>query len=368
MADRKPLDILLTTRATGEGGAERVWSTVAEGLAARGDRVTLAVDRSSPEAAAIPGVEIEEIGGGFVEGVARLVRVLRRRRPAIAMAATSGSCSKLVLAALLAGTGTPLVLSYHGFEEYKTGKLAAAAYWGLPLFGRIAARIVAVSDGLAEILVTRWRAPRAKTVRIYNPVAIDLAAARVGAADLSQRAPIVLAVGRLSPEKGMLDLVEAFALVDRPQARLVLLGGGPQQKALEALIAERGLAGRVDLVGWRADPTPWYRSARLVAIPSRTEAFGMVVVEALAHGLPVVSTRSGGPVEILDGGRWGRLVDIGDARAMAAAIEAGLDDPGDSEQRFARAAAFSADIGIARWATLVDEVVDEARARRGDRT
>ncbi len=363
MADREPLDILLTTRATGEGGAERVWSTVAAGLAARGDRVTLAVDRPSPEG--VTGVDVEVIGGGFVEGVRGLVRLLRRTRPSIAMAATSGSCSKLVLAALLAGTGTPLVLSYHGYEEYRTGKLAAAAYWGLPLFGRLAARIVAVSDGLAEALVTRWGAPRARTLRIYNPVAIDLAAAKAGAGDPAERAPVVLAVGRLSPEKGMVDLVEAFALVDRPEARLVLLGGGPQQTVLENLIADRGLGGRVELVGWRADPTPWYRAARLVAIPSRTEAFGMVVVEALAHGLPVVSTRCGGPVEILDGGRWGRLVEIGDPRAMAAAIEAGLDDPGDPAERFVRAAEFSAEIGIARWAELVDEVVGEARARRG---
>jgi glycosyltransferase involved in cell wall biosynthesis len=361
MSERRPLDILMTIRAPNDGGAERVWATLARGLAGRGDRVRLAVDHGSADG---DGVVTEEIGEGHLTGVLNLARILRRTRPEIAMAATSASCVKLVVAAMLAHTGTPLVLSYHGFEEYRTGRLAAAAYWGLPLLGRIAVRIVAVSEGLRRSLIERWGAPADRTVRIYNPVEMDFAAAAAGARDLGGRPPRVLAVGRFSREKGLDTLIRAFARIDRPEARLTLIGGGPQEKELESLIDALGLRERVELLGWQRDPTPFYRRARLLVVPSRTEAFGMVVVEALAHGLPVVSTACGGPAEILEHGRYGRLVAIGDETAMAAAIEAALDDPGDPGERLARAADFSAQIGLAAWAGLVDEIVAAKREGR----
>jgi glycosyltransferase involved in cell wall biosynthesis len=201
-------------------------------------------------------------------------------------------------------------------------------------------------------------------VRIYNPVEMDFAAAAAGARDLGGRPPRVLAVGRFSREKGLDTLIRAFARIDRPEARLTLIGGGPQEKELESLIDALGLRERVELLGWQRDPTPFYRRARLLVVPSRTEAFGMVVVEALAHGLPVVSTACGGPAEILEHGRYGRLVAIGDETAMAAAIEAALDDPGDPGERLARAADFSAQIGLAAWAGLVDEIVAAKREGR----
>lgn len=367
MSDRRPLEILMTTRAPGDGGAERVWATIARGLAARGDRVTLAVDRAGRGFAATDAdVAVEVIGEHFGAGILHLARLLRHGRPQIALAATSGSCSKLAIAALLARSGTPLVLSYHGFEEYKTGKLAAAAYWGMPVLNRLSSRIVAVSDALKDELVGRWGAAPAKTRRIYNPVEMDFAGAAAGAGDLATRRPAILAVGRLSREKGMDDLVRAFARVARPDAHLTLLGDGPDRAALTALIGELGLGGRVEIVGWHEDPTAYYRAARLVVVPSRTEAFGMVVVEALAHGLPIVSTTCGGPAEILAGGRFGQLVGIGDVAAMAAAIETALDRPGDPAERIRRAEAFSAEIGIAGWSALIDEVVAE-RAERAAR-
>jgi len=93
-----------------------------------------------------------------------------------------------------------------------------------------------------------------------------------------------------------------------------------------------------------------------VAVPSRTEAFGLVVAEALAHGLPIVATACAGPREILGDGRWGRIVPIGDAEAMARALEAALDDPGDPGERIARAATFSTEVGLRSWADLVDEI------------
>lgn len=368
MSYPQSLKLLLTTRAIADGGAERVWLTIARAFAARGAEVILAIDDPSTPCGldATTNPRLVGIGHKHPPGIVALARLLARERPDVALAAVSGSCSKLVAAEMLARSKTPLVLSYHGFEEWRTGRLAATAYLGLPLANGAAARIVAVSEGLRRCLVERWGADPAKTSRIYNPVALDLVDAAASAGDLAGRAPIVTAIGRLSVEKGMGDLVEAFARVRRPDARLVIGGEGPERGRIEARIRALGLGDRVQLLG-QVDPIEHYRRARVVAIPSHTEAFGLVVAEALAHGLPIVATDCDGPREILGEGRWGRIVPIGDPDAMALGMEAALDDPGDPTPRIARAADFSLDTGVSAWARLVDEIVAEREATRHER-
>ena len=355
MSYSRNLKLLLTTRAIVDGGAERVFSTIARSFAARGDRVTLAIDCAVPTEGldATTNPRLVVLGGNHAASTLRLAALLRDERPAVAMAAVSGSCAKLAMATALARTATPLLLSYHGFEEWRTGRLGAIAYYGMPLLGRAASRIVAVSDGLRDDLVTLWGADPAKTLRIYNPVSIDLEVAAASAATLADRPPTIVAIGRLSVEKGMIDLVEAFARIDRADARLVIGGDGPERERIARRVSELGLDARVRLAGY-VEPCAFYRRARVVAVPSRTEAFGLVVAEALAHGLPIVATACAGPREILGDGRWGRIVPIGDVEAMARGLEAALDDPGSPEERITRAATFSTEAGFRQWADLVD--------------
>ena len=365
MAADRGLRLLLTTRAFGGGGAERVWSTLAERFAARGDEVILAVDVDDhkPTFPDPVGPRVEVLGAGHVGATRALADLLRDFRPDVALAAISGSCVKLVAAAALARSAVPLVVSYHGFHEYRTGHLAKLAYWGMPLINRSAARIVAVSDGLHRELIERWGADPRKTERIYNPVTIDVAGAAETAVDLASRPEVILAVGRLSPEKGMDTLIGALARMTRTEARLVIAGDGPERGRLERQAIELGVADRVTFLGQVADVRPLYRQARLVAVPSRSEAFGMVLVEALAHGLPIVATASGGPVEILDGGHIGRLVPVEDPAALAIGIDHDLADPGDPAPRFERARAFSLDAGFAAWARVVDDLAGMSRPR-----
>lgn len=364
MSDFSSLKLLLTTRALTDGGAEKTWVTLAREFAARGHRVILAVDDASGRidfGSATPPTVVE-LGCNHVVSTLRLTNLLRRERPDVALAAISGNCVKLLVAATALRSPTRIVLSYHGFEEWRTGRLAASGFLALPLVPRFADRIVAVSDGLRRRLVERWGADPDRVVRIYNAIPFDLAAAAASAADLAERPPIVTAIGRLSAEKGFDDLLDAFSRVRRPEARLVIGGDGPERERLEQRITALGLGGRVTLLG-RVDPLEHYRKARVIAVPSRTEAFGLVVAEALAHGLPVVATDCDGPHEILGGGRWGRLVPIGDPEAMALALEAALDDPGDPAARIARAADFSLETGMAAWSRLIEDLV-EAPPRR----
>jgi glycosyltransferase involved in cell wall biosynthesis len=139
------------------------------------------------------------------------------------------------------------------------------------------------------------------------------------------RPPVVLAVARLVPEKDLATLLTAFARVrSRRGARLLVVGEGPQRASLEAMAADLGLVLGTDVRFPGADANPYRFMARaaVVVLSSRTEGVPAVLIEALALGAAVVSTdcRSG-PREILDGGRFGRLVAVGDADALAGAID-----------------------------------------------
>lgn len=344
----RKLDILLYTRASGGGGAERVWAILANGLVARGHRVTFAFDEKVADDGVDPAVAAIEVGKGHARAVLRLARLLRSGRFDVIAAAVSVSCVKLALAKILALSRIPLVLSYHGFEEYKTGRLSAAGYYGMPLLSRLARRFVGVSDGIVRALVDRWHAPAAKTERIYNPVPILFAAT---AEDIAARPPIVGSVGRLSKEKGTDVLIDAFAQLTTPDARLVIGGDGPERQRLVQQVADLGIGDRVRFLGRVSSAAEVYGIARVAAVPSRTEAFGMTTVEALSAGLRVVATDCDGSREIL-AGRYGELVPIEDAAALAAALDRALAMWPDPAPGAARAQEFSAEAGIAQWERL----------------
>jgi glycosyltransferase involved in cell wall biosynthesis len=172
---------------------------------------------------------------------------------------------------------------------------------------------------------------------------------------VDNRVPIILAAGRLHRQKDFPTLLRAFSLLrqNRP-CRLVILGDGKKRrrKALRQLAKQLGIEKDVSLPGFVENPFAYMARANLFVLSSAWEGFGNVIVEALACGCPVVSTdcRSG-PREILDNGRYGRLVPVGDPEALARAMLEALDDPDnpcDRETRIQRAMEFS-----------VDKIVDE---------
>jgi glycosyltransferase involved in cell wall biosynthesis len=114
---------------------------------------------------------------------------------------------------------------------------------------------------------------------------------------------------------------------DLPEARLLIGGEGEDRSALEREAHSLGLTGRVDFVGTVNDTAQFYRRLDLFVLPSLDEAFGLVVLEAMAAGLPVVGTRVGGIPEILQDGAQGRLVAPADSQALAGAIRQLCQDP-----------------------------------------
>ncbi|WP_181008360.1 glycosyltransferase [Sphingomonas montanisoli] len=138
----------------------------------------------------------------------------------------------------------------------------------------------------------------------------------------------IMAAGRLVPEKGFADLIDAFALLDDHDARLVIVGDGPDRKVLIDRAAARGVSDRLILPGYVADIRPWLDDARLFVLSSHFEGYPAVMVEALAAGRPVIATRcTAAAAPLIEGSGSGAVVPIGDPAAMARAIAAQLKAP-----------------------------------------
>jgi len=183
--------------------------------------------------------------------------------------------------------------------------------------------VVGVSRGVKEDLVSMFPPLRGKVQTIYNGVPLDKVR-RQGAQrpNGDGNAPYqVVAVGRLEAVKDYATLIDAAAILDDPGIAFTILGEGSEHDALQKRIDERPSRTPVTLAGHIDNPFPVIAGAGAFALTSVRESFGNVLVEALCLGVPVISTDCPhGPAEILDAGRYGLLVPVGDPQALAAAV------------------------------------------------
>lgn len=356
MAGAAPRKLLFYTHALEAGGAERVVGLLASGFAERGDDVTIAVDRHVETNVPLTDkVRVITLGSGHARNLAALADLLRTEKPDVSFSALAASNFKHAIAAARAGRGSRAVISYHGYFSAEPQLLSRAGFLSLPITSRIVRRTVCVSDGLLAH-IRRFGVSANRSVRIFNPVTLAGPAEAANAQPLTNRAPLVLAVGRLAEVKDFTTLIRAFARVQTPGAQLRIVGEGGERRRLETEIAALGLQDRIALPGHSRDVGVHYRAARCFALTSLTESFGNVVVEALSHGLPVVATDCGGPSEILNAANCGTIAPIGDVDAIARAIDATLASPGDSAPRRARAADFSIERSLDSYDALFRDV------------
>jgi glycosyltransferase involved in cell wall biosynthesis len=298
-----------------------------------------------------------------------LVRYLRSARPDALLSAMPTPNLLAVWARRLAGVATRIVVSE---RDTLSTALSGSRRWRQrylpPLLRRaylMADGIIAVSDGVADDLAATTGIPAARITTVYNPVvAADLIAKAREPLDHPWfgrgEPPVILAVGRLLAQKDFATLIRAFArLRAKRPARLVIVGSerfGNRAYAaeLKALPARLGIAEDVDLPGFAHNPMAYMSRAAVFVLSSVREGLGIVLIEALACGTPVVSTDCpSGPREILDHGRFGPLVPVGDDASMAAAIEATLDHPLPSQLLRSRAEMFTVERAVDRYLELM---------------
>lgn len=300
------------------------------------------------------------------------VRYLKRARPDLIISARDYINLLMLAARGVAGLRSQtsrLVWSFHTDRAselvYQAGRRDRLAAFALrQVLGRGMRwqpdALVAVSNAVALGLETDLSVPADAITVIENPVWTPARlAARLGHCPhpwLKERAPlraprsdgahpVVLAAGRLVTQKDFATLVKALAhWPDQTAPRLIILGTGPLELELRAMIRDAGLSERVDLAGHVEDVLPYMARADLFVLPSRWEGFPLALVEALGCGCPIVATDCpGGSGDILHKGALGTLVPVGDVKALAIAMMRKLADIEDPEPGMMAAHAYDAD-------------------------
>ena len=333
----------------GDGGAERVAASLANGATRLGHKVDLLLMSAvGPNLHLLdPSVRVIDLNAKRIRSVITpLAHYLRQERPDVLQISMWPLTVVGIVGAKLASVGTKVVVTEHITLSQQYGA-SRPMRWSVRMFYPFADRRIAVSKGSAKDLSRLAGVP---VDTIYNPIA-PIGEGPTAAEAWPTRIGKILAAGSLKEQKNHLLLLEAMNLLNpNLEASLVIIGEGELRGILEDRIRRLDLQNRVRMPGYIVDPSPYFRGADLFVLSSDYEGFGNVIVEALSAGLPVVSTDCpDGPAEILGDGQFGSLVPPADPGALAEAIERALASPNNAGRQRQRAAEFAEDVALGQY-------------------
>lgn len=357
-------DIVLFNEFSAQGGVQRRLANMIKVWARQGYRIALVTYRDGaffyPDEIG-PLVTFERLGSRSKWGITlRLWRFLRRTRPRVILGTSHLANTILARLSFLPATGVRRlgnVPNTFGASQRKAGRHKARKLAAVRRFYRKLDGIIAVSRGVREDLLESVGLRSVPVHAIPNatisPVLFEKAGQAVDHPWLQpgREEPVVLSVGRLAPQKDQATLLEAVARAreSRP-CRLIILGEGPLRPELEARARELGIADSVALPGFVENPYAWMARSDCFALSSRWEGCPNVLIEAIALGIPAVATDCpSGPDEILQGGRFGHLVPMGDGPALAEAIADVLANGGPAFHREAATAEYTDETAAHRY-------------------
>lgn len=365
----RPPNVVFVLPGLGAGGSEHIVSLLCNHFAALGWTVRLIAfeDETTPAYYSHhPAVRIVRLGmkSRRMPAPAGALAMLKRRQrlqTALEEAAPDLVVSFLTRTNILSvwsarRIGVPVIVSERNNPELQTvGTVwSKLRQWAYPRSAGLVTMTQGAMDHFVRTMAVRgWVIP--------NP-ALPPAAAMPRMSD----GRTIGAVGRLVPQKGFDRLIEAFARVaaDIPEWRLVIWGEGPDRAALEAQRDRLGLSDRISLPGITRQPGEWIAQSDMFVLSSRFEGWGIVVGEAMAGGLPVISFDCPwGPTEMIEQGRSGVLVPNGDVPALGDAIVALCHDPAQRDalsiEAKARMKLFDMDHILASWRSVIFEVLKD---------
>lgn len=321
--------ITLVSASMSAGGAERVMSILANAWASQEHKVTLVTLTSVADDFYSISPFVTRVGLGLVKestGISeRLISGFKRIRalrstiqctkPDIVISFIDQMNVTTLLA--LVGTGIPVVVSE------RASPLRYKSVWVWRFLRRLSYPFASALVIQSSTLIS-WARRHVRPNRVYvipNPVIMNA----TGPGEALHLSPYILAMGRLTSQKGFDYLIKAFALCaqNHPTWRLVILGEGDERAALKTLVTSKQLSERVLMPGIQQDTNRWLKQADLFVLSSRFEGFPNALLEAMAAGLAVISFAcESGPADIVDHGVNGLLVPEGDIEALADAMNA----------------------------------------------
>ncbi|AJY46968.1 glycosyltransferase [Martelella endophytica] len=350
------------------GGAERVAVNVANTMAGLGHDVSLVLNhRRGPYLSDVSAnVRILSLGKRMLSALPSLARLLRRERfDAVLTVLDQPSIGCLLLKPFI---GRTRVIVVECNNPLASGGAVTGMAWKTirrlrPYLYPHADHIITKSEGIRAALVKHFNGKPVKITAIPNPVDTSRIDALAGEAvehrwfAADRQIPVVVAMGRLSVQKGFDRLLESFALViETTPARLVILGEGHERAALEELVRRKGLEKCVDLPGFVKNPYSYVAKADCFVLSSRWEGWPNALVEALACGTVAVSTDcESGPREILKGGEYGVLVPQNDREGLASGLLEALQSNRDAARLRRRVLEFSPETIAEKYIAAVEE-------------
>jgi glycosyltransferase involved in cell wall biosynthesis len=343
------------------------------GFADRGVDVDLVVSYRSGEllnqvndAVSLIDLETPKIGIiGATASIPSFVRYLQKETPTVLFSQMHYANIVSILARQIAAQDTKLVLTEHNMfgsvSQQKDRLVFALARQLYPL----ADHVLCVSSGVAQSVRNEIDLLENQLSVIHNPV-VTPALQKKAKASIdhpwlkSTDTDIVLGAGQLIPQKDFPTLLRAVALaIETGQSpRLIILGEGPRQDELERLAADLGINEQVCFPGYVENQYPYMYHADVFALSSQWEGLPTVLIEAMACGTPVVATDcKSGPREILKDGKYGPLVPVGDAKALASALEEVLSAPVSPDFLQERADDFTVDSVLNEYEKLIESLV-----------
>jgi len=350
------------------GGAEKAIISLANGFFRQGKTVylLLASAQGQLQTEVDPGVKVVDFRKqGVFSSIFPLSGFLRRHRPDVLLSAQSHANVATLLARKVSRVSVPVVIneqtimsvafvSEPGIKNKLVPRLARLIY-------RQADAVVCISQGLVDDILEVTKISPRLVYRIYNPVLPpDVELQQKIAAPLDHAwfrrdsPPVILAVGRLTAAKDYPTLLRAFALARQKRAmNLLILGEGEKRAEIESLVQTLGLEANVQLPGSVDNPYRYMARCTVFALSSAFEGLANVLVEALACGAAIVATDCQyGPAEILEQGRYGILVPVGDVPGMAQAILGALDRKREVHDLRERARVFSQENAVQEYLAL----------------
>ncbi len=389
MFGQSEVDVAIMLHDLAETGVARNALAIAEAAHREGLHTEIwIVDEAGPLIAQIPlGVGLVLLGGSGqkwknrrlagIAAIGSLAKAYRERRPRVALSAGNHFHIAASAAYLMAGSPHSVRLLFRASNPPFRGRdirIGMFLAWLYRLRFMGARRIISVSSELGEILVKNIRIHPSRVVTIAN--SIDLKAASERAAEALEHPwfaagepPVVLGIGRLVPQKNFSLLIEAFARVHHATpSRLVIIGEGAEKELLklQTLATKLGLASNdIWFAGRQSNPLKFLANAGLFVLSSNWEGMSNVLLEAMACGCPIVATDCPtGVRELLEGGRIGVIVPVGDLDAMAEAMRAKLAEPRNRETRRNRIAQHDRKGALARYVAIFKEELGGVQVKK----